>query len=100
MSRIAFVLPFVLLGAAIPFAARAEGPEGTIVIPGALTYEVFETTVEHADLAECPAGFDGGKVFCRLTLASDGAHVFAFALDGDQPLVAVKSYEMDQALGF
>ena len=29
-----------------------------------------------------------------MTLAADLAHVFVFALDGAQPLLAVKSYEL------
>jgi len=65
---------------------------------GGLTYPVFETTVEHADLAACPSGFDDDKVFCRLTLASDRAHIFVFSYDGDQPLVAVQSHNLTEGL--
>ncbi len=94
------VAALVLALALAPAAARASGPgerhpEGVAYLPGgALTYDVFEAAVAHADLEGCPEEFDPDAVFCRLTLASDAAHVFVFALDGDQPLLAVKSYEL------
>lgn len=82
-------------------AALASKP-GTRIGPGAdwleggvFTYAVFETAVEHADLPACPAAFDPEAVFCRMTLAGDMAHVFVFALDGDQRLLAVRSYPLD-----
>jgi hypothetical protein len=46
----------------------------------------------------CPAEFDMDKMFCRMTLADDRAHVFVFDLDADQPLLAVKSYDLDEGL--
>ncbi|TYO85236.1 hypothetical protein [Oceanicella actignis] len=84
-----------------PAAALASGPgekhpEGPAYLEGGvLTYEVFESAVEHADLDSCPAEFDPEAVFCRLTLAADGANVFVFSLEGDQPLLAVKRYELN-----
>ncbi|ABV93300.1 hypothetical protein Dshi_1558 [Dinoroseobacter shibae DFL 12 = DSM 16493] len=81
--------------------AFASGPGethhgGTAFLPnGVLTYALFESTIEHVDLASCPAQFDPEVVFCRMTLASDLAHVFAFRYDGEQPLLAIKSYELD-----
>jgi hypothetical protein len=93
-----FLLPFALLAAPALVLAADGMPEGAVALPGALPYAVFETTVEHADLAACPQGFDGDKVFCRLTLAAEAAHVFVFSLDGDQPLVAVKSYALDEGV--
>lgn len=82
-------------------AALASGPgehhhDGTDYLPnGVLTYEAFEGTIEHVDLAGCPAEFDPEVVFCRMTLASDLAHVFAFRYDGDQALLAIKSYALE-----
>ena len=82
-------------------AASASGPGenhqgGTgYLANGTLTYEIFETSVEHVDLAGCPADFDTDVVFCRMTLAADLAHVFVFAYADNQPLLAVKSYELD-----
>ncbi len=62
---------------------------------GAFTYEVFEYTVEHADLDTCPGEHAANEdVFCRLTLASDAAHVFVFSYDGDQALQAVLSFDL------
>lgn len=60
-----------------------------------MTYETFEATVEHADLAECPAALAQEGRFCRLVLQNDALHVFAFAEDGDQPMQAVVEYTMD-----
>lgn len=102
-ARLAFVLPLfllvVLLGLALPFAARASGAaegaaEGTVEVAGGLPYAVFEAAVEHADLAGCPAGFDTEKVFCRLTIANDAAHVFVFSWEGEQQLQAVRTYAL------
>lgn len=89
--------------AALLFAttAIASGPGethkgGTAFLGnGVFTYEVFEASVAHADLEGCPAQFDPEAVFCRLTLAGDMAHVFVFSYNGDQPLLAVKHYELD-----
>ena len=65
---------------------------------GRMTYEIFEHSVEHADLPGCPEGLDEDLYFCRLTLAAERAHVFVFALDGDQPLVALRSYDLEEGL--
>lgn len=71
------------------------GPGADWLEGGVFTYAVFETAVEHADLASCPAAFDPEVVFCRMTLAGEMAHVFVFALEGDQRLLAVRSYPLD-----
>ncbi|MCR9110639.1 hypothetical protein [Marivita sp. XM-24bin2] len=89
-----------LLGTlALTSAALASGPgethpDGTAYLANGLTYDIFETAVEHVDLEGCPAEFDADTNFCRMTLASDLAHVFVFSYDGNQPLLAVKSYEL------
>lgn len=62
---------------------------------GTMTYELFETAIAHVDVEACPAEFDPEAVFCCMTLANDAAHVFVFAIAGDQPLLAVKSYPLD-----
>ena len=85
---------------AMPGLVQASGgveshQSGTAYLAnGQFTYEVFEATVEHADLEGCPADFDTDAVFCRVTIASDLAHIFAFSYNGDQHLLAVKSYEL------
>jgi hypothetical protein len=63
-----------------------------------MTYQLFEHTVEHADLAGCPSEFDPETQFCRMTLADERAHVFVFDLEGDQLLQAVKSYDLAEGL--
>lgn len=84
----------------IATSAMASGPsemhrEGTAYLEnGSLSYAVFEASIEHVDLEACPAEFDPDAVFCRMTLAADMAHVFVFHYDGDQPLLAVKSYAL------
>lgn len=83
-----------------PVMALASGPakpmtEGVAYLPqGGLTYEVFETAIEHADLENCPAQFDSEANFCRITLANEQAHIFVFSHGGNQPLLAVKSYDL------
>lgn len=94
------LLSLTLASGLLATAAAASGPGEThaggtaYLANGQFTYEVFEASVEHVDLEGCPAEFDTDKVFCRMTLAADLAHVFVFALDGAQPLLAVKSYEL------
>lgn len=98
MSRTVTPLLATLLLAA---PAWASGPGEThhtgtsYLANGVFTYEAFETSVEHVDLEGCPVEFDAEANFCRMTLAADMAHVFVFAYDGDQPLLAVKAYELD-----
>lgn len=62
---------------------------------GAMTYEIFEATVEHGDMPECPKALAQEGRFCRVVLQNDMLHVFAFAEDGDQPMVAVMEYPLD-----
>ncbi|RLJ59357.1 hypothetical protein BCF46_1506 [Litoreibacter meonggei] len=73
---------------------KAHSGDTTFLPDGAFTYEVFEASVEHADLEGCPKQFDTDVVFCRITLASDQAHIFVFSYEGDQPLMAVKPYDL------
>lgn len=61
--------------------------------PLALTYEMFEASVLHADIEECPSELAGEGRFCRATLYADALHIFVFSEDGDQPLVDFLSYE-------
>lgn len=109
MARLACLPALVVAGAALASAPgevktgpQTAGVSGAIhheaprVRPmTALTYEVFEATVEHADLAECPAALAHEGRFCRLVLQNDALHVFAFAEDGDQPLQALVEYPME-----
>lgn len=98
---------FLLAAAALGTPSYASDPDTTHhaeaveLADGVFTYDVFETSVEHVDLDTCPAEFDADANFCRMTLASDHAHVFVFSYDGDQPLLAIKTYELgDDFLSF
>lgn len=83
--------------AAIALMLGATAQAETVALDnGQMTYEIFEHSVGHVDLATSPEGFDNDKVFCRLTVAEERAHVFAFAFEGDQLLQAIRSYEFDE----
>ena len=85
------------LATAAPAASDGDmQAENTVHLTGGtLTYEVFEAAIGHVDLPGCPQEFDADKMFCRMTVASDFAHVFVFEYGGDQPLHAIKSYALD-----
>ncbi|WP_299359484.1 hypothetical protein [uncultured Paracoccus sp.] len=61
-----------------------------------LTYEMFETAISHGDLPTCPEALEGEHRFCRFTVHNDALHVFAFSEEGDQPLLAISEYAMDE----
>lgn len=91
----------ILAGLAAAALASApgerKGGEAAAFLEGSvMTYAIFEEAVAHADLPACPADLDPDRVFCRLTLANDAAHVFVFALEGDQPLLAVRHHPLDR----
>jgi hypothetical protein len=72
----------------------------TIAVPVAaedctLGYPAFEFAVPHVDLETCPAAMAAEDVFCGASIASDALHVFAFAEDGEQCLVALQSFDED-----
>lgn len=88
---------FMVAGAVVslPIAAQADPALPQDIAGGVLHYALFEAAVPHADLAECPATLARDDRFCRLTLGDDGAVVWAFALEGEQPLQAVLVLEAD-----
>ena len=61
--------------------------------PLTLTYEIFEVSIPHSDLENCPASLNVKDAFCRLVMHADQFHVYVFAEAGDQPLVAFKTFE-------
>ena len=75
-----------------PSLAATEDP-----IP--LTYQDFEASVPHIDLPVCPEPLAAPGRFCRMTTHADQLNVFAFSEDGDQPLVAFKSWSADLLVG-
>ncbi|HMB13260.1 MAG TPA: hypothetical protein VKN37_04565 [Roseovarius sp.] len=89
---------FHSLGLAALISVGAVAVKADEALDGHMTYEIFERTVEHADLAGCPPEFDIETQFCRMTLAAERAHVFVFDYAGDQPLQAVKSYDLADGL--
>lgn len=90
-----FAAALILAGTGAAASGPGETHGGVAYLEGgAFIYEVFEQAVDHVDLENCPAEFDPEVVFCRMTLASEMANVFVFSFDGDQPLLAVKSYEL------
>jgi hypothetical protein len=90
-------LALVLAAPALASAPSAKKAEGTIYLEGAaMTYDLFEKSVMHVDLPQCPAEFDPEKVFCRMTIAADHVNVFVFARDGAQLLLAIKRYPIDK----
>ena len=94
MRKLLLTLPFLATPALAsgPGESHASGP--AYLEGGVFTYEVFEASVAHVDLEGCPAEFDPEVVFCRMTLNNEMANVFVFSYDGDQPLLAVKAYEL------
>ncbi|MDK3072864.1 hypothetical protein QO034_07060 [Sedimentitalea sp. JM2-8] len=91
LSALTMALPAMASGPGESHAGKGTAYLGN----GVLSYEVFEASITHADMENCPVEFDPDAVFCRLTLANDSAHVFVFSYDGAQPLLAVKHYELD-----
>ena len=80
------------LAFATPSMAASDDP-----IP--LTYADFEAAVPHVDLALCPEPLAAPDRFCRMTSHADQLNVFVFSEDGDQPLVAFRSWPADLLVG-
>jgi hypothetical protein len=87
MSRLA-----LLALIATPTLALAEEPM-------VFTYLEFENSVPHIDLAVCPAPLAGPARFCRLTTHAEQLNVFVFSEEGDQPLIAFRSWPADLLVG-
>lgn len=97
MRPILSLAAMLVAGAAIASTAKGPKVEGiTYLEGGKLAYEGFETSVDHVDLDRCPEGLNPEEVFCRMTLASEQANIFIFLQEGDQHLIAVKSYALDE----
>ncbi len=78
-------LPGLALGGALLVTTPTLADDGAAMTLG---YETFEYAVPHVDLAACPGELAAEGRFCRATMHSEELHVFAFAEDGEQPLVA------------
>ena len=77
------------LAAAVALAAGATRADEC-----AMSYALFEATVPHVDLTECPAALARDGAFCRLALGAEAAHVFVFD-DTSSCLLATKSFDED-----
>lgn len=89
------IAAFAIVAFALPFDARADAPPPAVPF----TYEMFEQSVPHLDLAVCPAPLAGPDRFCRFTAQSDGLNVFVFSETGEQPLIAFQSWSSDLLVG-
>jgi|GEM_PF-1107736 len=81
-------------GAALATGMTAKGSHSGVT----MTYEVFEATVPHADLADCPIPLLGDGRFCRLGIAGEDVAVFVFSEEGDQPMIEVRTWPADSVL--
>lgn len=94
MRRLALALALLFL--ALPVSAlpaKAQSAPDPSAAAFALTYAMFEQAVAHVDLEVCPEPLAAPDRFCRATLVGGMINVFAFTEEGDQPLVAVQSWD-------
>jgi hypothetical protein len=59
-----------------------------------LNYSVFETTVPHIDMEECPQALKADGQFCRLAVSAEEAHVFVFR-EADGCLLSTRTWSAD-----
>jgi hypothetical protein len=64
--------------------------------PMPLTYDQFEAAVPHLDLERCPEGLPQAGTFCRATINHHEVHVFTFSEAGEFPLIAFKTYAINE----
>lgn len=96
MTRVLLpALATILALTAAPALAQQAEPTITETPDGVMTYGIFEPTVEHGDMAECPAALAQEGRMCRLVLQNDALWVFAFAEGGDMEMQAVAEYPLD-----
>ncbi len=60
----------------------------------ALSYEIYEHSVPHTDMEECPAGLAAADSFCRLSIMAEVATVFVFSEETSCPIKA-QAFEED-----
>lgn len=93
--RLSALSALAMAAVALPSFVQAE--DSPPALP--FTYEIFEQSVPHLDLAVCPAPLAGPDRFCRFTAQSDGLNVFVFSDAGEQPLIAFQSWSSDLLVG-
>jgi len=75
----------------------APGGQTSYLERGVFTYDVFEASVAHTDLAQCPQEFDPDVVFCRFATTETSANIFVFSYEDDMPLLAIKHVALEEA---
>ncbi len=58
----------------------------------AFDYEIFEYSVSHIDMEECPDVAMAETAFCRANIGGEDIHVYYFSNDGGRCLLKVESY--------
>lgn len=61
----------------------------------AMSYDVYEASVPHTDLEDCPDMLAGEGRFCRLSIVAEVATIFVFDEDSGC-LVESRSFEEDE----
>ena len=92
--RLALPLAAALLA---PLSLAAQEAEGPAAMP--FTYEMFEASVPHVDIAVCPVDLAAEGRFCRVALFNDAFNIFVFSEEGEQPLVGFHSYDAELMTG-
>jgi len=91
MKKYSLILPILAILQAGPVLAAEEDCP--------FNYEIFELTVPHVDLEECPTRKSSDGAFCRLSMGGAQVHLFIFDTEGDNCLLRVESfYEEDYSL--
>lgn len=94
--NIRFVLPLTAALIA-PLALAAQETVGPNALP--FTYEMFEASVPHVDIAVCPVDLAAEGRFCRVALFNDAFNLFVFSEEGEQPMVGFHSYDAELMTG-
>ncbi|THD82974.1 hypothetical protein E7811_12570 [Aliigemmobacter aestuarii] len=85
--------------AALALIASLAAPAYADPTPLPLSYEMFEASVPHVDMALCPADLAQERTFCRMSVHAEQINVFAFSEEGDQPMVGFRSWSVDLMAG-
>lgn len=98
---LALAMPSLALGqeAAAPATPAPVTPApaaAPTTAPLVLSYAAFEASVPHADMVDCPTALAAPDRFCRMTLAAETVSVWVFALEGEQPLLALQPYDIEE----
>lgn len=84
-------MKYSAIAAAVCLAMPASAQDGEM-----FTYDMFETAVQHVNLADCPEELAGEGRFCRMTMHNDAFHVFAFTENGEQLMVGLRTWYEDE----